>query len=69
MGNICKACDQNLSENQNEILGEIIDSGNLYNRKEKMNRIMDEIISKSDIDFKIYIPTIIFLQRQIKKYL
>ena len=69
MGNFCKACDQRLSDTQNEIIGEISDSYLLMNRKNKINKIKDKVKLKEDINLNEYIPEIIFLQRNIKKYL
>ena len=71
MGNFCKACDQRLSENQNEIIGDIADSVYQSNRKNKMNKIREKVNSNHNSYSYIneHIPEIIFLQRKIKKFL
>ena len=70
MGNFCKTCDQKITEKKNEILGEVKDySDNINNRKFKINKIKEKIKLRADNNLKDYIPEIIFLQRNIKRYL
>ena len=74
MGNFCKACDQKLSESNNEILGDMADTIFPLKRKNKMDRIKEKENSyqnnyNSNININQYIPEIIFLQRKIKKFL
>ena len=74
MGNFCKACEQKLSESNNEILGDMADTIFPLKRKNKMDRIKEKENSyqknyNNNININQYIPEIIFLQRKIKKFL
>ena len=78
MGTFCKTCDQRVSENNNEIIGDISDTVFSISRKNKMNKIKERINSDHNLyhnnssnlnNINEYIPQIIFLQRKIKKYL
>ena len=70
MGSFCKNCDQRIIESKNEIIGDINESYSSYiNRKNKIEKIKEKVKLKPDKNFKEFIPEIIFLQRNIKKFL
>ena len=70
MGNACKACDQRITDGQNEIIGDIAEPYNSpLNRKYKINKIKEKVKLEQKTDLNEHIEQIIFLQRKIRTLL